>query len=230
MKIGVMQPYFFPYIGYWQLLKEVDIYVVFDDVNYINRGWINRNRILINGEIKNINLILNKASQNKKINEITIMNNTMDKLFKKIHYAYVKAPFYKQNICIIDKILNNKKDNLSDFLFDSICMLNKALEINTKIVLSSNIAKNNELRGEEKILNICECLKADTYVNAIGGIKLYSAPKFKEHNIELKFLKSIPIKYKQFDDNFQSNLSIIDVLMFNSITNVKEFLKSYDLI
>lgn len=232
MKVGIMQPYFFPYLGYWQLLKYVDRFVVFDDVNYINRGWINRNRILVNGQPKYFNIPMLGASQNKLINEISV-NNTPEEInrMKSILYnAYRKAPFYKINCDLLDGILDFETDNLAEFLTHSIFKIKETLEINTEIVISSNLEKNAMSRGEDKIIEICNALDANCYVNPIGGMELYSFDNFKKRNIDLRFLRMKDIDYKQFENDFQSRLSIIDVLMFNSVETVKEMLLEFDLI
>lgn len=227
-----MQPYFFPYIGYWQLINAVDVFVVYDDVNYITRGWINRNRILVEGQAKYINLSLSKASQNKVIREIEV--NYDERLVRKtlctLRHAYRKAPQYDSAQPVIEKILRSNKKKVSEFLLESIYRICEFLEIDKHIVLSSEIEKNNLLRGQEKVLEICRCLGADTYINPIGGVGLYSFQRFKEEAINLYFLRSIPIFYKQFENEFQENLSIIDVMMFNSAEKIKSFLRNYELL
>ena len=226
MKLGIMQPYFFPYIGYWQLMNAVDTYVVYDDVNYINRGWINRNRILVAKKPQYINLNLSGASQNKLINEIELSKDLsyVQKIFRTLELNYKKAPYYHITMDLIDKILNNPQTNLAIFLFDQIQLISRYLEIDTKLILSSSISKNNSLHGENKILEICHCL------NAIGGKTLYSKENFENRGIALKFLETDDIYYKQFGENFFDNLSIIDVMMFNSKEKINTMLKQYHII
>lgn len=232
MKLGIMQPYFFPYIGYWQLINAVDKYVIYDDVNFIKKGWINRNRILCNGKDLMINLLLNKISQNKLINEIYLIEETLwkDKLIKTIENNYKKSPYYKDVMPVILDIIMNKEKNLALYLMYSIKALSMYMGIETKFLLSSQIYKNNNLKGEEKILEICNKLDADIYINAIGGMELYSFDKFKQNGIDLFFLKTNEIAYKQFNNDFLPNLSIIDVMMFNSKDKIKEMLDDYILI
>lgn len=232
MKIGIMQPYFLPYIGYWQLLNVVDKYVIYDDVNYINRGWINRNRILFNSKDKMITLSLKEVSQNKLIKEIELLNNEKEreKLLKTISQSYKKAPFYDEVYPLIEEILNFKEINLEKFLENSIKKIIEYLEIDTTILISSEIEKDNMLKGKNKILDICKNLGASEYYNAIGGQELYSYEEFNKEGIKLKFLKSGNIEYKQFKNEFIPNLSIIDVMMFNSKEKIKEFLNNYTLI
>lgn len=232
MKVGIMQPYFLPYIGYWQLINAVDKYVIYDDVNYINKGWINRNRILVEGKIKYFNIPMMEASQNKKINEIQVNQDIklIDKKLRTIEYAYKKAPYYNKTFPIIKKILNCRSKNLATYIENSIYIICDYFNIKTEIIVSSSLDKNNMLKRQEKILEICRILGATEYFNAIGGQALYSSEKFEEKGIELKFIKSDDIIYKQFDNLFQSNLSILDVMMFNSKEKIaNEFLHKYTL-
>ena len=232
MKIGIMQPYFFPYIGYWQLLNAVDKYVIYDDVNYIKGGWINRNRILINKEAKYFNVKLNGASPNKLINEVEISNDNIwqKKLLKTVEENYKKAPFFKEVFPIIEKIIENDEKNLAKYLEFSIKEICKYLDIKTELILSSDLKKDNSLKGKDKVIAICKELKGIEYYNAIGGQELYSFEEFKSNGIELKFLKTEEINYQQFSNEFVPYLSSLDVMMFNSKEKVKEFLNNYSLV
>ena len=232
MKIGIMQPYFLPYIGYWQLLNAVDKYIIYDDVNYIKGGWINRNRILISKEIKYFTVKLNGASPNKLINEVEVSNDKIykKKMLKTIEESYKKTPFFNIVFSIIKEIIENEEDNLAKYLKYSIEKICNYLEIKTELLLSSELEKDNSLRGKDKVISICKKLEATEYYNAIGGQELYSFEEFKDNGIELKFLKTEEIKYKQFNNEFISNLSILDVMMFNSKEKTKKFLNSYSLI
>jgi hypothetical protein len=232
MKIAVMQPYLFPYIGYFQLINQVDKFILYDDVNYINRGWINRNRILLNGEDKMVTLPLRGASQNKLINEISIHNDKKEKkkLLKTIRHAYIDSPYYDNVFPLIEEIMLNDEVNLAKFIEFSLKKIANYLDLDTKFLVSSEIEKNNELKGQDKILNICKLLDANIYINPIGGYELYSKEKFIEEGIELYFIKTNDIKYNQKSDEFIPNLSIIDILMFNSKYNVKLLLEEYKLI
>ena len=230
--IGIMQPYFFPYIGYWQLMNAVDEYVVYDDVNYIKRGWINRNRILANGEPIFINVQLSKASQNKKINEIDIFDDP--KAVKKLCYAlelsYKNAPYFNDVYPLLDNIFSKMNGNLAQFLFTSIKDVCEYLGITTKLVLSSQLEKDNSLDAEAKIIDICKRLSGDRYINAIGGQELYCREHFDEVGIKLNFLKTGDIVYPQYGNNYVPGLSIIDVMMFNSKDRIQELLNQYELV
>ena len=233
MKLGIMQPYFFPYLGYWQLMNAVDTYIVYDDVNFIKGGRINRNEILINNQAKFINLILSGASPNKHINEVIVDNNEVQKrkLLSKITMSYSKAPYYNDVMPIIEDIVGQNEINLGKYLFYSFKKIGEYLGINTKLMLSSEINKNLALKGKEKVIDICKRLKADTYYNSVGGMDLYDKEEFKENGLNLVFLKmDSDIKYKQFNEEFVPNLSILDVMMFNSQEECKKMLKRYTLI
>lgn len=232
MKIGIMQPYFFPYIGYWQLVNLVDEFVVFDDVNYIKKGWINRNRIVINDREQWINLFICNASQNRLIKDTKLMQTLEDnqRLLNTIKMAYHKAPYFELVYPLLKDILSYDSKDLSSFLLNQLKQVCVYLRIQTKMILSSDIPKKTELRGEEKILEICKKRNADHYINAIGGEHLYNKKKFNDNGIELSFLKTSNICYSQFKEKFWPDLSIIDVMMFNSTEKITSFLNQCILI
>lgn len=233
MKIGIMQPYFLPYLGYFQLMNLVDKYVVYDDVNFIKGGRINRNNMLnTNGKPLQFNILLNGASPNKLINEIELLPDMINrhKTLKSIFFNYQKAPYFSETYSLMEEIFLNKEKNLALFIFDSFNFVCKYLGIKTKLMLSSSLAKKNDLKAEEKVYDICRLLKATDYYNSIGGENLYSHEEFKKLGINLHFLKMDDIKYKQFDNEFVPFLSILDVMMFNSVKTIQEMLKKYTLI
>ena len=231
MKLGIMQPYFFPYLGYWQLINAVDKYVVYDDVAYIKQGWINRNNILINGKSNLVTLSLENSSSFKNINEINIIQNgkNAEKIIKTIQMTYKKAPFYNQVMPILENLfLKNFK--ISELNYNSILEINKYLGINTNIMLSSTLGIDRSQKSQDKVIYINKLLNSNMYINAIGGQKLYDREEFKREGIELKFIKMGDIKYKQFKNEFVPNLSIIDVMMFNSPEQIKEMLDDFELL
>jgi hypothetical protein len=229
MKLGIMQPYFLPYIGYWQLLNAVDTYVIYDDVAYIKQGWVNRNRMLVNGKDFLFSLPLIDASSFKNINQIDIMAAN-PKLLKTIEQAYAKAPYFKQVFPLVISIVNHADRNLAGYVTNSIGSVADYLQIRTKILVSSDIDKDNDLKGQEKVLHICEKLGATRYYNAVGGQELYSKEEFAWKNISLMFLKTNPITYKQFKNEFVPGLSILDVMMFNSVEEIQGLLNQYELL
>lgn len=230
-KIAIMQPYFFPYIGYWQLISAVDIFVLYDDVNYIKKGWINRNNILLNKSKHLITIPLLNVSQNKHINECIISDDDkiINNIIKTINLAYRKAPYYNLVFPTLEKIIKTK-GSISDLVLKSVLWIKEYLNIDTEIILSSSIGKNNELKGQDKIIEIVKKLNGNHYINAIGGQELYDKEIFNNNEIKLNFIKMKEIKYKQFNNEFVPNLSFIDVLMFNSPEEIKRMLNDYELI
>ncbi len=227
-----MQPYLFPYIGYIQLINAVDRFVVFDDVNYINKGWINRNRILVNGEPHTFTIPLKEASQNKLIKDIDIEagDKWRDKLIKTIQQSYLKAPYYAEVFPLVKEIIYNQQPNLSDFVGNSIKLIAEFLDITAVIIPSSQKYHNQQLRAEERIIDICIQEAANEYVNLIGGMELYSKSNFDAKGIRLSFIKTKEISYKQLGKPFVPALSIIDVMMFCSKPEIKTQLAQVELI
>jgi len=224
-----MQPYFFPYIGYWQLINAVDIFVIYDDVNFIKRGYISRNNILQNQKAQLFTLELIGASQNKKINEISVGNNSK-KLLKTIKQNYSKAPFFNDVFQVLDEILNNEEKELSKFLGFSLVKIAKYLNIDTKFLYSSDIKNDKTFKAQDRLIEMSKILNATGYINSIGGIELYDKEVFSQNDINLSFLKTHEISYKQFNNEFVPNLSIVDILMFNSKDNIKNMLNQFQLI
>lgn len=230
MKVGIMQPYFMPYIGYFQLMKAVDKYVIYNDVNYINRGWVARNNILINERKQLFTIKLQGASQNKHFTEIQVLDD-LKKLTKTLEMNYSKAPFFQPTMELMNKIFSFPEKRLDLFIKNSFEEILTYLKIDTELILSSNIKKDDSLKGQDKILDICKRLKADTYYNAIGGKELYDKKEFAKNGISLCFLRTNEnLQYKQFSKmDFIPNLSIIDVLMFNSQKDIYKMLDAYTL-
>ena len=227
MKLGIMQPYFMPYIGYFQLMKAVDKYVVYDDVNYIKGGWANRNHILINGEKEMFTVTLQKASPNKLFNEIVI-GDDFKKLMKTLQMNYSRAINFDQTMVLMERIISFPNKQLAVFIANSFREILSYLSVETEILMSSEIPKDNSLRG--KVIQICEILGADTYYNAVGGKNLYDQEEFREHGITLNFVDSLPQVYSQLHTReFVSGLSMIDVLMNNTKDKVNSLLESYQI-
>ena len=229
MNLAVMQPYLFPYIGYWQLIDAVDIFVIYDDVNFIKQGYINRNKILQNQKAHLFTLELLGASSNKKINDIKIGGNS-NKLLRTIKQNYSKSPFYKDVFQVLEEILNNEEKELSKFLGFSLVKIAKYLNIDTKFLYSSDIKNDKTFKAQDRLIEMSKILNATGYINSIGGIELYDKEVFSQNDINLSFLKTHEISYKQFNNEFVPNLSIIDILMFNDKEKIKEILTMNELI
>ena len=235
MKVAVMQPYVFPYIGYFQLIKAVDKFIFYDDVNFIKGGWINRNNILINKNKSLFTIPLDKASPFVAINQTIINSNFYEnwklKFLKSIEQSYKKAPFFEETYSVVEKILNKKFEKISDLAICSIIEISEYLKINTQFEISS---ERYPLTGEvdklDRLVSICKINKADNYINPIGGMELYSKTDFLKNDIILNFIKANPITYTQLNNEFVPWLSIIDVIMFNSIEEISELLDKYELV
>ena len=233
MKTAIMQPYIFPYIGYWQLINAVDTFVMLDDVNFIMRGWINRNNILVNGKAHLFSIPLDKSSQNRLINEIRLKfsDKERENFLKTIRQAYKKAPYFDDFYPILSRVILNQNDDLVEFLHNSLIEICNYLGTNTKILISSQIDKDNSLKAEKRIIEICKRLNTTLYINLIGGKELYSPRDFENENIQLRFLNTNfeKITYRQFENDFVPRLSFLDVLMFNNKEEIQRHLSSYTL-
>jgi hypothetical protein len=232
MRIAIMQPYLLPYLGYYQLIAAVDKFVILDDVHFINKGWINRNRILVNGKSTFFTVPLEKASQNRLIKDICILPATSWKIkfLKTIELAYRKAPYFELVYPMVQKIMEHDESVISKFIYQSLLHITAYLEITTEIIASSVIYQNSDLAAQDKIIDICFQEKATQYINPLGGIELYDDDKFKTVGIQLHFLKSHLPVYRQYNAEFVPALSIIDVLMFNSKATVQNFIGAYEFV
>ena len=228
MKLAIMQPYFMPYIGYFQLMAAADKFVIYDDVNFIQRGWINRNRILLDGRKQLFVIPLSGASQNRLISELELMVETgwRRKFLKTIRHAYRQAPEFERVFAVLSEIVNFAENNLSRYLLNSLQQINNYLGIQTELVPTSAIYSNRSLKGQARILDICGQEQTSVYLNLSGGRDLYDKNVFRANGIALRFLEPSEVRYQQFDCPFWPNLSIIDVLMFNSLDKVKSFLNT----
>jgi len=221
MRLAIMQPYFMPYIGYFQLIAAVDLFIVYDNIKYTKKGWINRNRMLQNGKDVMFTLPLRSGSDSLDVCERELAEDfKRDKLLNQLKGAYRGAPYFDQTFPLVEQIVRHKETNLFRYLHHSIVKTCEYLGIATEIRKSSEIAISPDLKSQDKVLALCEAVCATTYVNAIGGVGLYSKETFRERGIELKFIQSKPFEYVQFGAEFVPWLSIVDVLMFNSLESI----------
>lgn len=229
--IAIMQPYFFPYLGYFQLLASVDKFVILDDVNMINRGWVNRNRILVNGGAHTISIPLIGNSQNKLICELSIFDESKwrEKTLKTITQSYSRAPYFRSVMSLIEEIFGYNESALDKFLLHSLGKFVDYLGISVEIISSSRKYGNNHLRAQDRIIDICQKEQSQNYINPIGGIDLYSKESFAKHELCLHFLKMREIEYKQFQSKHLPFLSIVDVCMFNSSKELTALLAEKEL-
>ena len=231
MKLAIMQPYLFPYIGYFQLLKAVDKFVLLDDVNYINKGWINRNRMLMNGKDFMFTVPLIDASQNRLIMDIDVEANGKwrSKLIKTFEASYKKAPFYNDVMPLIEGVINAPFTRISEIIYKSLADIGSYLQLTTEFIKTSSSYNINGLKGEARIIQICKFEKASDYINLIGGKELYSQETFRREAIDLKFLRAALAPYPQFGGDFVAGLSIVDVMMFNEPSKINVMLDLYTL-
>lgn len=224
MKIACMQPYFLPYIGYWQLINAVDEFVILDDVQYITRGWINRNKISNNGNDQWFTIPLEGANRNKKINELKICspNIWLPKLKRTIEYNFKKSPNFDEGYQLLNTITNYKTNDLKNFLVRSIKLICEFLGIENNIVLSSEISPKDKLKGQTRIIHICKKMNASFYYNPQGGIELYNKEDFTKEKIELNFIKT--------NSNNSFLYSILESIMIYSKNEIQDELKNFSLI
>jgi len=226
MKVGIMQPYFLPYIGYFQLIACVDKFVIYDNIKYTKKGWINRNRMLQNGTDKIFSVALAKASDRLDIVEREILSDfNRQKLLSQFRGCYLKAPHFEDIWPLIERIVSFQDNNLFRYIQNSVVLICDYLDIDTEIIVSSSVAADHYLLSQDRVLSICEALNANTYVNPIGGVELYSPEAFAGIGCDLKFINTDTIEYAQFGNSFVPSLSILDVLCFNSFQEVRAIIE-----
>jgi len=232
MKLGIMQPYFLPYIGYYQLIAAADVFVVYDNIKYTKKGWINRNRMLVNGSDVMFSLPLKKDSDSLNICQRQLSSDfDPTKLLNQFMGAYSRAPYFSQTLPIIRQILYFQEHNLFDFLHNALVESCRYLGIDTEIRKSSSLTINHELKAQKKVLAICDALNAHTYINTIGGMELYDKAAFSSEGIALRFIKPKSFEYPQSSATFVPWLSIVDALMYNSAQDLHDCIYSnYELI
>jgi hypothetical protein len=254
MKLAIMQPYFFPYIGYFQLINAVDKYILYDNVNFIKKAWLNRNRhLLINNNSSYFYVPLKEKSSFKKIHEIELLDDDKWKrqIIKSIFFNYKKAKYFNDVYPLIEYVINYPTNKLTELNFQSIKSVCDYLNIKTELTVDNikyyelekrltakNLDEKNfpDLKLLDwqhkivRIIEICRMEKAKIFINAIGGLELYSKDIFLKNGIDLKFIKTKKIKYKQFDNEFVPDLSIIDVMMFNSPDEIRRLLNEYEFV
>jgi hypothetical protein len=227
-----MQPYFLPYIGYFQLLASVDQFIVYDNIKYTKKGWINRNRMLLNGTDAMFSLPLKKGSDSLNVIERELAPEfDRRKLLNQFKGAYGRAPQFALTYPVLERIMQHEETNLFHYIHHSIVQLCEHLGINTEIRVSSEILIDHELKGQDKVLALCKAAGAHTYINTIGGVELYAKGDFRNQGIDLQFIKARPFEYVQHGGAFVPWLSIVDVLMFNPLDVVRECIEAnYELI
>jgi hypothetical protein len=232
-KVAIMQPYFLPYVGYFHLINSVDEFVIYDNIQYTKKGWINRNRILVNGKDKIITLPIKKDSDYLDVKDRFLADSweqDKKKLLNIIKQSYQKSPHFNVIFPIIQDCIITSESNLFEFILNSLRLLNSYLDISTKITISSTLNIDHSLKSRDKVIAICKNLDAHTYINAIGGQELYNVEDFKKEGLDLMFVKSPPLNYKQYKNEFIPWLSILDILMFNERQDIIDYTNEYTLV
>ena len=232
MIAAIMQPYLLPYIGYFQLIAAADVFVILDDVQYIRRGWINRNRILLNGEPHWLTLPVAYAEQETKIIEMQYQldDAALRKVGNQLDAAYRKAPQRDAMQPLLDQVLGASDSNVARFNTAGLRRVCEALGVGTPMVAASEMGRDTELKAQAGLIDICRRLGADHYVNAAGGVDLYQAAAFAEQGLALSFIRSEAPPYRQFGAPFVANLSIADLLMFCGPEQLAEQMAAYRLV
>jgi hypothetical protein len=233
MKAAIMQPYIFPYIGYFQLINAVDKFVIYDNIQYTKKGWINRNRILVNSSDRFITLPIKKDSDFLNVNQRFLAESwdkDRRKMLNRINESYRKAPYFIETFELIERCIMCEEKNLFNFILYSIRILIKEFNIETELIISSDIQIDDQLKGAEKVISICKQESADIYINPIGGLDLYDKHQFEENGLKLQFQKSNNIVYPQLKNEFIPLLSIIDVMMFNSKEQIMSHMSDFKLV
>jgi hypothetical protein len=234
MKLAIMQPYLFPYLGYFQMIAAVDKFVIYDDVAFMKQGWVNRNQINLHGKPHLFSVPLQNVSSNRAIRDTALSLleylRWKEKFLKTIALAYAKAPQYEPVRALLAEVLGSNSVNIGELASRSILTICQRLGIPTQIELSSTIYDNGHLHAQDRVLDICAREKATIYINAPGGRELYAPETFAANGIELRFLRSRLPEYPQLKPEFVPALSIIDVLMFNAPEKIQAMLLEFDFV
>lgn len=232
MKLAIMQPYFLPYVGYFQLIASADVFIVYDNIKHTKKGWINRNRLLVNNAPATFSLPLKRGSDSLQIVERELAADfDPDTLINRFRGAYARAPQFRDTFPLLERIVRHDDQNLFRYLHHAIACTCEHLKIGTEIQTSSEIVIDHTLEGQDKVLALCQAVGANTYINSIGGTELYAKHDFNERGVELRFIRSRPFEYTQFGAPFVPWLSIVDVLMFNPLNSVCDHVAThYDLL
>ncbi len=230
--IAMMQPYLFPYLGYFQLIAAADVFVLRDDLQYVRSGWVNRNRILSDGESKLMTFPLKKDRFELPVNQRELCDtfgDHIDRLIGEIVECYQKAPCFAQVMPMIERLIRFPQSNIALYAEHMIREICAYLRIFTPIMRGSDLHLDTTLDRQERVMRIAKTFSATTFVNPEGGSVSYDRELFAENGMKLHFFRMDSVVYRQFKQPFVANLSIIDVLMFNRVEHVQQMLTSYSL-
>jgi hypothetical protein len=232
-RVAIMQPYFFPYLGYFQLIASVEKFIVYDDVAFIKQGWINRNRILVDGSVHTFSIPIDDLSSFRLIKDTEVNGRLFpkwkSKFLKTIDMEYRKAPHFEAARSMIERAVSVESKSISRMAVESILEVSSYLGLTTRMILSSRGYKNEFLKGRDRVIDICKKESAESYINVPGGMELYTKEDFEREGIELKFIKPVLKPYSQFGKDFYPGLSMIDVLMFNSPETCRQLVREVEL-
>lgn len=227
MILAVMQPYIFPYIGYYQLVYSSDVFIFYDDVSFIKQSYINRNNILANGKTLRFTLPVLGASSNILIENLDYSNSK--KILRTIAQAYAKAPYFDDAFHVIEFVLNQENRGIAHINSLSIRAVFEYLNIDKKMLLASEIDYDRTKERANRLIELSKMHDCDHYINSPGGKLLYEKEYFKEQGIKLEFIETEIQPYNQNIDEFVPYLSMIDILMNCSKEEISKMLKSYKL-
>ncbi len=228
-----MQPYFVPYLGYFQLLSAADLFVIHDDVEYSKGGWVNRNRILLAGEPRFLTVALERQSDYAQISDRRISTGyDCKKSVRQLEAAYGRAPYWAEIRSELSSLVCAPTRSLVEFNMVGLTSLRDMLGLTTPIALASDILPNADSVGQRKVIDVCRAVGASEYLNAIGGVELYSTDAFREADIKLEFLRSRLSRYPQgSNQDFVPALSVLDPLAWTGPNGTRDLvLSDYEII
>ena len=252
MIIAGNQSYYFPFLGYFQLINAVDRFTLYDNLDFSENRWVHHNRIkLRNGNIFTLSVPLINRTSSTLISDLTIFDaegnrNWRRKTCKTIYDNYLRAPMFRRVFPLLEALINYPVQSVSALNTNSLVEICRYLNIDTTIQSGPDIYADIELRlsdskymeseypdiakKDARIIEICRHEGADTLYNSMGGVGLYKKEIFLNYGIRVRFLKRKEITYRQPGDGFIPDLSIIDVLMYNDVPTISGMLEDYDLI
>jgi len=231
MTLSGNQPYFLPYLPYWQLIYASDVFLIADDFNFIENSWITRNRLLIQGTPHYFHLDVSKQSSNKPISDLSLapQSKCKDKLLRQLFLEYRHSKNFDDAYSLLEFILSYPDNNLARFISNSILIILEYLEIKTTVHYTSEYHPDDHLKNKDKVVWFCNQCSADSLINLPGGRELYDPSYFLEHGIDIKFINSSFPRYHQKSSTFIPGLSILDIIMNCSRTEVQDMLPAFSL-
>lgn len=224
--VAVMQPYLFPYLGYYQLLHHADVFVLYDDAHFIQRGFINRNRLLANGRPQRFTIPVIGASQNRRIRELRF-GDDRGKLAGSLRHHYAGTPEFARVLPLVESVLAEPERDVTQVCRASLQRVMDYLELPCAIRQSSELDYDRDADAAGKLASLCQTLGSNCYVNPVGGRDLYREADFRERGVTLSFLRMDAVTYPQAGGPFVPDLSIIDLLMWCTPERAREMLGRY---